>query len=120
MDAQVGNPLNGASIEPATIKHGEEKAVTMPSREKDDQISVVWKNLRVTVADGKGSTRPIIHGLTGYGRPGELLAIMGPSGSGKSTLLDALAGAIHFVLVIQIFLCKLKINLRILETLHGL
>ncbi|XVF01546.1 hypothetical protein REPUB_Repub04eG0098400 [Reevesia pubescens] len=36
--------------------------------------------------------RSILQVLTGFARPGELLAKMGPSGCGKSTLLDAVAG----------------------------
>ncbi|KAH1215468.1 ABC transporter G family member 11 [Glycine max] len=58
-------------------------------REKD--ITVTWENLWVTVSSGK-KKKPILQDLTGYARPGRILAIMGPSGCGKSTLLDALAG----------------------------
>jgi hypothetical protein len=35
--------------------------------------------------------RPILEGITGSVRPGQVLAIMGTSGAGKSTLLDILA-----------------------------
>ncbi|KAM3757480.1 hypothetical protein ACB098_02G191400 [Castanea mollissima] len=55
-------------------------------------LFLTWKNLWVTVPDGKKGRRPILQGLTGYAEPGEMLAIMGPSGCGKSTLLDSLAG----------------------------
>jgi len=58
-------------------------------------ICLTWKDLWVTVSASTGKTnesKSILQGLTGYAKPGQLLAIMGPSGCGKSTLLDALAG----------------------------
>ncbi|PNX70940.1 ABC transporter G family member 11-like protein, partial [Trifolium pratense] len=64
--------------------------------EEEKGISLTWKDLWVTVAasSSKGKmkeSKSILDGLTGYAKPGQLLAIMGPSGCGKSTLLDALA-----------------------------
>ena len=32
----------------------------------------------------------ILHGLTGYAKPGQLMAIMGASGSGKTSFLNVL------------------------------
>ena len=57
-------------------------------------VFLTWEDLWVTVPRGKIGSRPILQGLTGYAKPGELLAIMGPSGCGKSTLLDSLAGIV--------------------------
>ncbi|XP_024966787.1 ABC transporter G family member 11-like [Cynara cardunculus var. scolymus] len=68
---------------------------TSSSSGEVDGVSLTWKDLWLTVPDGKGKTRPVLEGVTGYARPGEILAIMGPSGSGKSTLLDALAGRLN-------------------------
>ncbi|OIV94557.1 hypothetical protein TanjilG_25619 [Lupinus angustifolius] len=59
---------------------------------KEMGICLTWKDLYVTASVGRNGRRPILQGLTGYAKPGQLLAIMGPSGCGKSTLLDALAG----------------------------
>ncbi|KAK7252308.1 hypothetical protein RIF29_36157 [Crotalaria pallida] len=55
-------------------------------------ICLTWKDVYVTVSMGKNGNRAILEGVTGYAKPGQLLAIMGPSGCGKSTLLDALSG----------------------------
>ncbi|KAL5054548.1 hypothetical protein RYX36_035230 [Vicia faba] len=60
--------------------------------EENKGICLSWKDLWVTVSGSKNQSKSILEGLTGYAKPGQVLAIMGPSGSGKSTLLDALAG----------------------------
>ena len=35
-------------------------------------------------------TKQVLHGLTGYAKPGQLMAIMGASGSGKTSFLNIL------------------------------
>lgn len=59
---------------------------------KEEGVFLTWEDLWVTISNGKNGRKPILEGLKGYAKPGQLLAIMGPSGCGKSTLLDALAG----------------------------
>jgi len=59
---------------------------------EEEGMCLTWKNVWVTASVGKNGSKSILQGLTGYAKPGQLLAIMGPSGCGKSTLLDALAG----------------------------
>ncbi|KAL0908598.1 hypothetical protein M5K25_023100 [Dendrobium thyrsiflorum] len=55
-------------------------------------VELTWEDLWVTTSKGNGPSAAILSGVTGFARPGEVLAIMGPSGCGKSTLLDALSG----------------------------
>jgi ABC-type glutathione transport system ATPase component len=60
---------------------------------RDDACArLTWMDLSVSVTNGRGESRTLLHGLTGYAEPGSMLAIMGPSGSGKTSLLDSLAG----------------------------
>ncbi|KAH0455155.1 hypothetical protein IEQ34_015187 [Dendrobium chrysotoxum] len=59
--------------------------------EEAQGVYLTWQDLWVTTSSFKGKSTTILAGLTGYARPGEVLAIMGPSGCGKSTLLDALS-----------------------------
>ncbi|KAJ4971086.1 hypothetical protein NE237_004185 [Protea cynaroides] len=60
---------------------------------EESAVYLVWEDLTVILPNfGKGLTKRLLQGLSGYAEPGRILAIMGPSGSGKSTLLDSLAG----------------------------
>ncbi|WVZ24093.1 hypothetical protein V8G54_002637 [Vigna mungo] len=88
---------NSSRVEATAVEIEEEWSVPKAKGEssgwrEEEGMSLTWKNVWVTASMGNNGSKSILQGLTGYAKPGQLLAIMGPSGSGKSTLLDALAG----------------------------
>ena len=56
-------------------------------------VRLDFKNLSLTIP-GKRKTpaKTILHSVSGYAMPGEVLYIMGPSGAGKTSLLDSISG----------------------------
>ncbi|CAM6122731.1 unnamed protein product [Calypogeia fissa] len=58
----------------------------------DEGATLVWKDVTVTIGKKKEGISKAVQGVTGYARPGTMLAIMGPPDSGNSMLLRALAG----------------------------
>jgi ATP-binding cassette, subfamily G (WHITE), eye pigment precursor transporter len=53
-----------------------------------------WDDVRLTVPTPNGPLE-VLKGVSGFARPGRILAIMGSSGAGKTCLLDIIAGRIR-------------------------
>jgi ABC-type bacteriocin/lantibiotic exporter with double-glycine peptidase domain len=86
-----------------SLKRGVLDIETTTTLDEVDGICFTWKDIWVNTisSNGKNGSKSILQGLTGYAKPGQLLAIMGPSGCGKSTLLDTLAGMYYQFLLLN-------------------
>ncbi|PAV79720.1 hypothetical protein WR25_19093 [Diploscapter pachys] len=93
----------------SVVKFTEEIKTVAEEKSKLTEVSrptpkkLVWCGIEATVAITTGgrklarlkreniNKRPVINGVSGVARPGELLALMGSSGAGKTTLMNILA-----------------------------
>ncbi|KAF6819474.1 ABC drug exporter [Colletotrichum plurivorum] len=56
----------------------------------DGQSVFTFKDVTYTVPYGNGERR-LLNGVSGYAKPGKMIALMGSSGAGKTTLLNTIA-----------------------------
>lgn len=85
-DSPTMSKLNSGSLASPPVPEGAVVA------RKISGVSVVWKDLTVTIKGKRKYSDKVIKSSNGYALPGKMTVIMGPAKSGKSTLLRALAG----------------------------
>jgi ABC-type multidrug transport system ATPase subunit len=62
---------------------------TLQSLAKSDSV-FTWRNVEYTVPY-RGGERKLLNGVSGYAKPGKMVALVGASGAGKTTLLNTLS-----------------------------
>jgi ABC-type multidrug transport system ATPase subunit len=70
-----------------TIGQSEEEALA--SLAKSESI-FTWKDVKYTVPF-RGEQKQLLNGISGYAKPGKMVALVGASGAGKTTLLNTLS-----------------------------
>jgi ABC-type transport system involved in cytochrome bd biosynthesis fused ATPase/permease subunit len=77
-DVERSAAVDAQSVEKEAPDSASDRYTTGPS--------LVWKNLTVNLGEKK-----LLNGISGYVRPGDLIALCGASGAGKTTLLTHLS-----------------------------
>lgn len=96
---QIMKSMN-RSITRGDVEAGEDAADV--GHMKFTPITLVWQDLHYFVTNPKAKAKDapadlpkeleLLKGVTGYCKPGVLMALMGGSGAGKTTLMDVIAG----------------------------
>jgi ATP-binding cassette subfamily G (WHITE) protein 2 (SNQ2) len=87
MDEEAGGVV--ASSGPSQTSLGEAETVQQISQFSQNEFT--WRDVEYTVPLQGGGERKLLSSISGYVKPGVMVALMGASGAGKTTLLNTLA-----------------------------
>jgi ABC-type multidrug transport system ATPase subunit len=87
---------NQSATDQATVMPRVKSLRFASDKSRFEECNVIWRDLNKFVdtqdASGAVTKKQILYEVSGYARPGEVVALMGPSGSGKTTLLNVIGG----------------------------
>jgi ATP-binding cassette subfamily G (WHITE) protein 2 (SNQ2) len=72
-----------------TMTTGQSEQEALASLAKSESV-FTWKDVSYTVPF-RGGQKRLLNGVSGYAKPGKMVALMGASGAGKTTLLNTLS-----------------------------
>ena len=72
-----------------TMTNGQSEEEALASLAKSESV-FTWKDVKYSVPF-RGEQKQILSGVSGYAKPGKMVALMGASGAGKTTLLNTLS-----------------------------
>lgn len=87
-DEEKGN-VSGSSSSTEVSSGGQEDSGELKTLEGSDRV-FTWEDVTYTVPTAAGPKR-LLNGVSGYAKPGVMVALMGASGAGKTTLLNTLS-----------------------------
>ena len=87
-EEKAGNP-GGSSVSSDLTQTGDHKDSALQEISKSEKV-FTWSNLEYSVPY-QGGQKKLLNKISGYAKPGVMVALMGASGAGKTTLLNTLA-----------------------------
>jgi ABC-type multidrug transport system ATPase subunit len=72
-----------------TMTNGKSEDEALASLAKSESV-FTWRDVKYSVPF-RGETKQILNGVSGFAKPGKMVALMGASGAGKTTLLNTLS-----------------------------
>lgn len=83
----VAGDSTGSDLSGETTEAQQEEALEQLS---SSESIFTWQNVEYTVPY-QGGERKLLNGVSGYAKPGQMIALVGASGAGKTTLLNTLS-----------------------------
>ncbi|KAJ1368664.1 hypothetical protein KIN20_029901 [Parelaphostrongylus tenuis] len=79
--------LSSRTQSTTTICYGGIPTIKEAQLDAVQPVTLAWKSIRISV---RQTGRVLLDNVSGFARPGQLMALMGASGSGKTTLLNTI------------------------------